>query len=132
MSKKGLILFVDDEYYLLSTLKAIVKTEFRRYNIQFAENGDEALQLLKTLEPFEKLVVFSDWHMPGMKGDELLIEIHTRYPQSINYLLSGMITKEPEEDTFERGGIVKVLFKPWNNKELLEILRNTLDDDFTK
>jgi response regulator RpfG family c-di-GMP phosphodiesterase len=132
MSKKGLILFVDDEYYLLSTLKAIVKTEFRRYNIQFAENGDEALELLKSLEPFEKLVVFSDWQMPGMKGDELLIEIHQRYPQSINYLLSGMITKEPEEDTFERGGIVKVLFKPWNNKELLDILRNTLDDDFTK
>lgn len=132
MSKKGLILFVDDEYYLLSTLKAIVKTEFRRYNIQFAENGDEALDLLKSLEPIEKLVVFSDWQMPGMKGDELLIEIHQRYPQSINYLLSGMITKEPEEDTFERGGIVKVLFKPWNNKELLDILRNRLDDDFTK
>ncbi len=132
MSKKGLILFVDDEYYLLSTLKAIVKTEFRRYNIQFAENGDEALDLLKSLEPIDRLMVFSDWQMPGMKGDELLIKIHERYPQSVNYLLSGMITKEPEEDTFERGGIVKVLFKPWNNQELLNIMRETLNEDFHK
>ena len=132
MSKKGIILFVDDEFYLLSTLKAIVKSRFRGYQIFFAEGAEEALELLDSFKSIEKLLVFSDWHMPVMKGDELLIKIHRKYPHSINYLLSGMITKNPDKEAFESGAIQRVLRKPWINDELLKIIEDSLSDDFKK
>ena len=64
--------------------------------------------------------------MPGMKGDELLIKIHKTYPQSINFLLSGMINKSPEKETFQLGGIREVIQKPWDNDHLVSLLKQTL------
>jgi CheY-like chemotaxis protein len=130
LNKKGLILFVDDEYYILQTLKAIFRRHFQSYLFEFAQNGEEALEILGEIEiqSHHKLVVFTDWLMPGMKGDELLIQIQNKYPQSVNFLLSGMINKTPSNDVFKRGNIQQVIQKPWNNDELLEILASTLSE----
>ena len=127
--RSGLILFVDDEYYVLETLKNIFRRAFPEYHVDFALDGEEALDLLSQYDSAElkKLVVVSDWMMPGMKGDELLLAIHEKYPQSVNFLLSGMINQEPKPDLFERAGIKQVLLKPWSNDRLIEIIKNSLE-----
>ena len=127
--KKGVILFVDDEYYILQTLKAILRRDFASYHLLFAQSGQEALELLNEFsENAERqLLVFSDWLMPGMKGDELLLAVAGRYPYSKNFLLSGMINREPPEDIFERAKIIKIIEKPWENSELIDLIKTVLD-----
>jgi response regulator RpfG family c-di-GMP phosphodiesterase len=122
--KKGLILFVDDEYYIVQTLKSIFRRAFFDYKIEYVLSGEEALKLLEASpeSALDHLVVFSDWLMPGIKGDDLLIEIHRKYPHSIGFLLSGMIDKEPNPDAFETGAIKKVIQKPWDNQNLIDEL----------
>jgi response regulator RpfG family c-di-GMP phosphodiesterase len=126
--KKAVILFVDDEYYVLQTLKAVLRRDFEGYQLLFAQNGQEALNLLSNLsrEETAHLLVFSDWLMPGMKGDELLLEIAEKYPSSINFLLSGMINREPPPDIFRRARIRQIVEKPWDNKELITLIKRAL------
>ena len=128
-SKKGIILFVDDEYYILQTFKAIFRRDFKDFKLLLAQSGEEAL---KKLDPYEKadveaLVVFSDWLMPGLKGDELLLKIHEKFPQSIGFLLSGMINKEPSPEIFKKANIKKVIVKPWDNQMLKQTLKEALN-----
>ncbi|MFT4737729.1 MAG: response regulator RpfG family c-di-GMP phosphodiesterase [Cyclobacteriaceae bacterium] len=127
-SKKGVILFVDDEYYILQTLKAILRRDFLDYHLLFAQKADDAFELLDQLEEREMttLLVLSDWLMPGLKGDEFLVQIALKYPQSKNFLLSGMINKEPAADIFERAKILQIIQKPWDNQTLIELLKKHL------
>ena len=128
MNKKGVILFVDDEYYVLQTLKAILRRDFTEYRLLFAQNGKDALELLIDCpaEELNQLIVFTDWLMPGLKGDELLLQIAEKYPQSINYLLSGMINREPAKDIFEKARIRQIIQKPWDNNELVNLIQESL------
>jgi response regulator RpfG family c-di-GMP phosphodiesterase len=126
--KNGLILFVDDEYYLLQTLRAIFRRELRNYQLEFFTNGEEALEFLKSIASVQigKMVVLSDWHMPMMRGDDLLVQVHKLFPNSKNFLLSGMINKEPDPGLFEKAGIVKVISKPWENDYLTQLIKSHL------
>ena len=65
MTKK--ILIVDDEANLRKTLATILRG--RGYSTLEASNGSEALQLLRDATPD---LVFTDWKMPEMGGDEVL------------------------------------------------------------
>lgn len=127
-SKEGIILFVDDEYYMLQTYKAIFRRDFREYVMLFAQSGREALDALSQYDPggIKRLVVLSDWLMPGMKGDVLLKEIHQKFPMSVGFLLSGMINKEPDKEVFEQANIKKVIIKPWDNEHLKGLIIDTL------
>ena len=78
---KPVILCVDDEPDILNALKIQLKNEFKNdYFYELAESGDEALDLLKDFqEEVQVIVVISDWLMPGIKGDELLIKVHQNF-----------------------------------------------------
>ena len=65
MTKK--ILIVDDEENLRKTLATILRG--RGYSTLEASDGGEALQLLRDATPD---LVFTDWKMPEMGGDEVL------------------------------------------------------------
>ncbi len=88
---KPIILCVDDEPDILNTLKMQLKNEFKNnYFYELAESGDEALDLLEEFqEKAQVIVVVSDWLMPGIKGDELLIKVHQKYPKIIKVMLTG-------------------------------------------
>lgn len=128
-NRKGIILFVDDEFFILQTFKAIFRRDFKDYELLFAQSGEEALGKLKECAPDSKepIIVFSDWLMPGIKGDELLVKIHEQFPQSVGFLLSGMINREPTQEIFERANIKRVIVKPWDNEELKSIVTETLN-----
>ena len=75
------ILVVDDEPMLLEGLAEELQRNFGQdYQIEAAQSGEEALELIKELqaESIETAVVVSDYLMPGMKGDELLCQIHAQ------------------------------------------------------
>ena len=76
------MLVVDDEHdveelFIQRFRKELRKNEVR---IDFAFNGKDALHFLRTLDPFDLVLVLSDINMPGMTGLELLRIIRVEFP----------------------------------------------------
>ena len=89
----------------------------KEFDLQFAESGKEALELMETTE-FD--VVVSDMRMPGMDGAQLLTEIQGRYPYSIRIMLTGQAN---EESIMQTVGVVhQFLAKPCEPDHLKAVL----------
>jgi CheY-like chemotaxis protein len=125
---KPVILCVDDEPDILNTLKMQLKNEFKDdYFYELAESGDEALDLLEDFqEECQVIVVVSDWLMPGIKGDELLIKVHQKYPKIITVMLTGQADAAAVERVVKEADLYCCLYKPWSSKELIEMTKSGL------
>lgn len=75
VSPRRHILVVDDEPFVCESVKMLLN--FDGHEVQTASNGKEALAILEK-EQFD--IVFTDFEMPGMKGDELALAIKARNP----------------------------------------------------
>jgi len=125
---KPIILCVDDEPDILNTLKMQLKNEFKNaYFYELAESGDEALDLLEDFqEKAQVIVVVSDWLMPGIKGDELLIKVHQKYPKIIKVMLTGQADAVAVQRAVEEADLYCCLYKPWQSKDLIETIKSGL------
>jgi len=85
------LIFVDDEPLVLEGLRRTLHSMRSEWNMQFANSGAEALQMMAQA-PFDVLV--TDMRMPGMDGSELLQRVKTLYPQTIRIVLSGQSSRE--------------------------------------
>lgn len=123
--KENLILCVDDDPTILSSLKAQLRVRYGEdYTIEVSESGKEALEVLQflTQRGAKNIVVLTDWLMPGMKGDELLASIHRSYPQACNIMLSGQVNEEAVQRARREGGLQQLMEKPWKQEELFQCL----------
>jgi CheY-like chemotaxis protein len=129
MSKPAIIC-VDDELVVLESLEIELKKAFGHdYIYEFAESADEALEIIEELneEEVDVLMIISDWLMPGMKGDELLIDIHNKYPQLVTVLLTGQADQEAVERAQEQANLHAYLQKPWKSNELIQTIKSGLE-----
>ena len=104
VSKK--ILVVDDEKSLRGMLKIML--DKIGYDPEFAENGEEALEILNR-EDFP--IILTDLRMPDIDGVELCMRIKQRNPETVIYAFSGSFT-EDEFDQIEEMGFDGLLCKP--------------------
>jgi YesN/AraC family two-component response regulator len=76
------ILIVDDEQdvEMLFTQRFRKEVKNNEVKINFAFNGEDALNFLRKLDPFDVVLVLSDINMPGMTGLELLKSIKKDFP----------------------------------------------------
>ncbi len=128
MSKK-VILFVDDEKIILQSLKAQIKKHFgTQYVYEFAESGEEAWELIEELnkDGAQILLIVSDWLMPNMRGDELLIQIHQRFPDIVKVMLTGQADETAISRTRQEANLHSCLHKPWSEQELIHTLQSGL------
>ena len=102
------ILIVDDEKAIRMTLKEIL--EFEKYEVDEAQDGAEALVLIKKND-YD--VVLSDVKMPKMTGVELLEEVVKIYPDIIKIILTGFTDVEDIMQALNKCGIYRYLMKPW-------------------
>lgn len=126
---KPAILCVDDEVVVLESLEIELRNAFEHtYIYEFAESADEALEIVEELnkEEVDILVIVSDWLMPGIKGDELLIKIHKKYPRIITILLTGQADQEAVNRAQSQANLHTYLHKPWDSKELIEAIKSGL------
>ncbi len=107
------LLLVDDEPYILSALKRVLRCE--GYTIFTAESGAVALQILAA-HPVQ--VIVSDQRMPGMAGVELLTCVHALYPKTRRIILSGYLNIPLLAAAVNRGTIWKYFGKPWDDETL--------------
>lgn len=126
MSKYA-ILCVDDERIILDSLRIQIEKNFNSdYIFEYAESAEEALEVIDDLinTQIKLLLVVSDYQMPGMKGDEFAEVLKTKLPQVNIVLLTGQITEEKSTELIDQHIILKVLQKPWKEKNLIEIIEN--------
>jgi response regulator RpfG family c-di-GMP phosphodiesterase len=71
--------------------------------------------------------VISDFLMPEIDGIRLLLEIRGLYPESALILLTGYADKENAIRAINEVGIFHYMEKPWDNDDLLTIIRTGLD-----
>jgi CheY-like chemotaxis protein len=128
MSKK-VILCVDDEEMILEALKEQLRRRFGRdYGYEGANSADEAWEVLEELleDGLEVLIIVSDWLMPGLKGDEFLIQVHQKYPDIVTVMLTGQADQQAVLRAQEQANLHRCLQKPWTEEELAETILSGL------
>lgn len=123
------IICVDDEKTVLDSLKEQLKSRFgRQYMYELAENGEDALEIIEELmeDDVEILIIVSDWLMPGMRGDEFLIEVHRRFPKIVKVMLTGQADDEAIDRAKNQANLHRCLSKPWSEVELFETIESAV------
>jgi PAS domain S-box-containing protein len=126
---KSVILCVDDEKGILDSLEEQLYSEFgQEFVIELAESGEEGLELLEEwLERGAEIpVVLADYLMPGMKGDQFLIRIHERLPESRTIMLTGQAGLTAITATINRANLYRYIAKPWEKNDLLLTIREAV------
>ena len=116
------ILCVDDEYIILKALREELRFRFgERYSYESAFSADEAMTLIEELseEGVRVILIISDLLMPGIKGDEFLIQVRRRFPGIRSIMVTGHADKESVARAINEAGAYRVLPKPWDSEELL-------------
>lgn len=125
------ILCVDDESVVLRSLRDQIGKHFGdRHQCEIAESVEEAWEVIDELkdEDVEILIIISDWLMPGVKGDEFLIELNQEFPDIVTVLLSGQADESAIERIHQNMNLHAYLSKPWNEEELMHVIRAGLDE----
>ena len=123
------ILCIDDEAVILDSLKEQLKRKFGdRFIYEVAESVNEAWKVIEELQEddVEVLAVISDWLMPGIKGDEFLIQIHQRFPDLVTVMLTGQVDEAALKRAKEEANLHACIHKPWTEKELTQIITSAL------
>jgi adenylate cyclase len=108
------LMVVDDEAGVRRSLKKVLERD--GYRIVLAENGEEALSIIRS-DGRDIETVISDYRMPGMDGLETLIEIGRLNTEITRIMLTGYATMASAIEAVNEG-IDGFLTKPFENDEL--------------
>ncbi|MFA5330713.1 MAG: sigma-54 dependent transcriptional regulator [Prolixibacteraceae bacterium] len=115
------ILVIDDERSIRNTLKDIL--EFEKYQVELAEDGFKALEILKSGD-FD--VILCDIKMPGMDGIEVLQKVEELKPDTPVIMISGHGNIDTAVESIKKGAF-DFIEKPLDLNRLLITLRNAMD-----
>lgn len=114
------ILIVDDSYAMQAIVRrGIERMGFSDIEIQYANNGSQALDITRSWEPN---LILTDWHMPEMDGMELLQSLNRQMLET----QIGFITTEKSPKRQEQAiaaGAKFLIKKPFDYKTLDEAVR---------
>lgn len=116
---------VDDERIVLLSLRDQITKHFGdRYRYEVAESADEAWEVIEELylEGVRILIIVSDWLMPGIRGDEFLIQVHQRFPDIATVLLTGHADEAAIERARQHANLHAHIAKPWDEQNLIAII----------
>ncbi|HHL39588.1 MAG TPA: response regulator [Deltaproteobacteria bacterium] len=119
---KHTLLIVDDEASILSSLVRLFRRE--DFRVLTATSGRNALKLL---EENDVSLIISDYRMPETDGVELLSRAREISPDTIRIILTGYADLDAAVDAINKGEVYKFITKPWNNEELLQTVKRSLD-----
>jgi diguanylate cyclase (GGDEF)-like protein len=108
---------VDDEPYILSTLAALLSSEFEVLTADCGEGAQNHFQ------DRDIDLILTDQKMPRMSGVQLLEWVRLRSPKTVRLLMTGFAELEEAVEAINRGQIFRYIFKPWRADELLDALR---------
>ncbi len=116
------ILCVDDEPNILSSLRRLFRGA--GYRVLTAESGKAGLGVLES-EAVD--IVISDMRMPEMDGARFLEHVREQWPDTVRLLLTGYSDIQSILDAINRGEIYRYITKPWEDNDILLIVRHALE-----
>lgn len=116
------LLCVDDEPSILSSLRRLFRTS--GYRVLTAESGAAGVAVLET-ETVD--VVISDMRMPEMNGAQFLAKVRERWPDTLRLLLTGYSEIQSIQDAINCGEIYRYITKPWDDGDMLLVVRHALE-----
>jgi class 3 adenylate cyclase/DNA-binding NarL/FixJ family response regulator len=134
MNKK-VIICVDDEKVVVESLKEQIRSHFLdEYQIETAQSGEEALEILDQLieSNVDVPVVISDHLMPGLRGDDLLIQIHKRSPSTIKIMLTGQASADAVGKVINSAQLYRYIPKPWEKDDLILTIKEAVSSYIQK
>ena len=120
--KGGVILCVDDEPHILSALRRLFRAQ--GYEILTAGGGREGLAMLAGREVD---LIISDMRMPEMDGAQFLERARQDHPDALRILLTGYADVAQIIGAVNRGEIYRYITKPWDDTEMLLLVRHALE-----
>jgi signal transduction histidine kinase len=121
MSRRHTLLIVDDEPDVVSSVKDLLRLD---YKVLGATRAAEGIKLLDQ-EPVH--VIMTDQRMPEMTGVELLEEARKKQPDAMRLLFTGYADVRAVVDAINRGNVYRYITKPWDPEELMAIIREACD-----
>lgn len=117
------ILIVEDEKAIRNVLKNILSEEDKSFEVEEAENGKQAIDLLGQ-QDFD--VVLCDIKMPGVDGIEVLDYARENHPDTAVIMISGHGDLDTAVDSMKKGAY-DYISKPPDLNRLLTTVRRALD-----
>lgn len=115
------ILCVDDEPGILSALRRLFRA--KGFDVRVAEGGQAGLDALAQQSAD---VVISDMRMPQMDGVAFLAQVRQRWPDTMRLLLTGYADITSTMGAINEGEIFRYIAKPWDDNDILLIVRSAL------
>ncbi len=110
------ILVVDDEPLVRYTVQLLLKED--GYIVDEAESGAQALALF---EPGKFDMVFTDYFMPEMRGDQVAAAIKKRSPKQPVVMITAFLEKL-QSSACPLGGVDSIICKPFEADTLRTII----------
>lgn len=126
VNKEMKVLVVDD----YKTMRRIIRNLLKQIgfnNIEEAEDGSQALQVLRAQGPFG--LIISDWNMEPMTGFQLLQEV--RKDETLKKTPFIMVTAESKPENViaaKQAGVSNYIVKPFNGETLKTKMSSVLGD----
>jgi len=117
------IVIVDDEEMVLTSLNSFLSLE-TDYVVKTFNSANEALDYIKGTNVD---LVVSDYLMPEMDGLTFLGLVKKLRPEVPRIILTGYADKENAIKAINDVGLFQYIEKPWDNDDILIILRNGLE-----
>ncbi len=117
------VILVDDEEMVLTSLSSFLTLE-TEYDVHTFTSAKEAIDFIKGNEVD---IVISDYLMPEMDGITFLGHVRDIKPEIPRIILTGYADKENAIKAINEVGLYQYIEKPWDNDDLLIILRNGLE-----
>jgi DNA-binding NtrC family response regulator len=92
------VLVIDDEPAICASLSAFL--EDYGFQASTAESAEEALDLMKS-NPYDICIV--DLRLPGMSGEDLILQAKERYPKQKHIIYTGSISYNLSDKLKELG-----------------------------
>lgn len=116
------VLCVDDEPNILSALKRLFRGKgWLTITAGSAKAG------LTLLESQAVDLVISDMRMPEIDGAQFLAQVRTRWPHTMRLLLTGHSDVNAIIEAINRGEIYRYITKPWDDNDIVLIVRQALE-----
>lgn len=117
------ILIAEDDKNMRLSLEVCLRAA--GYNVQTADDGVSALQLLEAAPPGEFDLLITDIVMKRMNGIRLIDEARRRSPGLPEIVITGYNTRDAATALKNRN-CNTVLYKPFSEEVFLEAVRNVV------
>lgn len=112
------VLIVDDEETLTWSMAKSLSKDKDKYEVLIANNGKEALNLLKK----HKIdLVISDIKMPDINGLDLLVNIKVEHPQTKVIIMTAYGSADVQKEASRRGSLFYIE-KPFEISDIRKII----------